>query len=182
MADDEDIAHSELERLLRSDGVGPVRRLHHQRREPDRGRARPVPVKRREDEQAVLRELQQAPFDPARHQTGEELLFARPGVQHGVMRKLRRGQYRVEAHLDLHGMTLPMARQALRIFLQRCLARHIRCVRIVHGKGLRSQHRGPVLKGLVNHDLRKLDAVLAFCSARAVDGGSGAVYVLLRPR
>ena len=112
-------------------------------------------------------------------ESGDELSFRRPGVQDGVMRKLRRGQYRLEAEIDLHGLTLPEAKQGLREFLAQALLRQLRCIRIVHGKGLRSGPRGPVLKNAVNLVLQRTDAVVAFCSARQVDGGTGAVYVLL---
>jgi DNA-nicking Smr family endonuclease len=110
---------------------------------------------------------------------GEELVFHRPGVQGPILRKLRRGQYRVQAEIDLHGLTVVEAKQALRQFLAEALDRHIRCVRIIHGKGLRSGHRGPVLKGAVSSVLRRTGPVLAYVSARQVDGGTGAVYVLL---
>lgn len=110
---------------------------------------------------------------------GEELLFQRVGVQPAVLRKLRRGDYRVQGEIDLHGLTVAEAKQALREFLAQALMRQWRCVRIVHGKGLRSGHRGPVLKGMVGAMLRKLGPVLAYVSARQVDGGTGAVYVLL---
>ena len=107
--------------------------------------------------------------------------FARPGVQSAVLKKLRRGQYRVQAELDLHGLTVAEAKSALRGFLARALAQHARCVRVIHGKGLRSGHRGPVLKSTVAAVLRRTGAVLAYSSARQVDGGTGAVYVLLAP-
>jgi DNA-nicking Smr family endonuclease len=97
-----------------------------------------------------------------------------------TLRKLRRGQYAVEAELDLHGLTRHVAHAALRQFLNDCVLRGLRCVRVIHGKGLRSGPSGPVLKEGVDHWLRKLDNVAAFASARPVDGGTGALYVLLR--
>jgi DNA-nicking Smr family endonuclease len=114
--------------------------------------------------------------------SGDELVFAREGVQKRVLRKLRGGQYRVQAEIDLHGYTVPEAKEALRAFLAHALELHFRCVRIVHGKGLRSGHRGPVLKNTVSSVLRRVGPVLAFVSARQVDGGTGAVYVLLATR
>ena len=77
-------------------------------------------------------------------------------------------------------MTVNTAREALALFLRDVRREHQTCVRIIHGKGKGSRHRGPVLKQKVNHWLRQRDEVLAFCSARPVDGGSGALYVLLR--
>lgn len=111
---------------------------------------------------------------------GDELSFRRGGIQDAVMRRLRRGHYRVESELDLHGLTVPEAKQALRDFLARAIARQCRCVRIIHGKGLGSGPRGPVIKQAVNVILRRTDPVIAFCSARQVDGGTGAIYVLLQ--
>jgi DNA-nicking Smr family endonuclease len=87
----------------------------------------------------------------------------------------------VQRELDLHGLTVVEAKAVLRRFLIRALEEQVRCVRIIHGKGLRSGHRGPVLKSTVAAVLRRTGAVLAFVSARPVDGGTGAVYVLLGP-
>ncbi|MFM1885104.1 MAG: hypothetical protein RL026_261 [Pseudomonadota bacterium] len=112
-------------------------------------------------------------------ESGEELSYRRDGVQETVFRRLRRGEYRVDAELDLHGFTVDGAAQVLGEFMAQALARELRVLRIVHGKGLGSGHRGPVLKHLVNGSLRRLNAVLAFASAREVDGGTGACLVLL---
>ncbi|MEX0732067.1 MAG: Smr/MutS family protein [Aquisalimonadaceae bacterium] len=158
-----------------------VRRLPDAVRiEPDRPRPRPIPRQRNADEAAVLRELLTHEMDPVDAETGEELLFARPGVQRRVLRKLRRGQYGIQAEIDLHGMIVTVAHEELRAFLAECRLRKLRCVRIIHGKGNRSSNRGPVLKGKVDRWLRQWDEVIAFASARPVDGGNGAVYVLLR--
>ncbi len=110
---------------------------------------------------------------------GDEISFRRAGVQDGVMRKLKRGEYRVEEVCDLHGLRVAEAKLALREFLAESLARNLRCVRIIHGKGMGSGPRGPVLKTAVNMILRKTGPVLAFTSARRVDGGTGAINVLL---
>jgi DNA-nicking Smr family endonuclease len=136
----------------------------------------------RADEQEVLRESLLPPADAAAVATGEELSFRRPHVTEAVLLKLRRGHYVVDAEVDLHGLNAAQARIVLRDFIAAAFAHNHSCVRIVHGKGKRSGSRGPVLKHLVNHWLQRIDAVLAFGSARAVDGGSGAVYVLLRAR
>ena len=144
-------------------------------------RPKPAPAARftRADRLAVLAEsLSEDPLDPALA-AGDELVFRREGVQLGVLRRLRRGEYRVQAELDLHGLTVPQAKQALREFMAEALRRRWRCVRVIHGKGLRSGHRGPVLKGMVASALRRFAPVLAFVSARPVDGGTGAIYVLL---
>ena len=111
--------------------------------------------------------------------TGDEIQFRRPGVQDGVLRKLKRGEYRIEDVCDLHGLRVDEAKAALRGFLAEALARRLKCVRIIHGKGHGSGNRGPVLKTAVNMILRKTGPVVAFTSARRVDGGTGAVNVLL---
>jgi DNA-nicking Smr family endonuclease len=163
--------------------VTPLGRCDRAAAPPD-GRARtPRAAARfaRADRLAVLEEsLRSEVLDPELA-SGEELVFRRAGIQPSVLRKLRRGDYRVQGEIDLHGLNLREAKQALREFLALALMRHWRCVRIVHGKGLRSGHRGPVLKGMVGAMLRRLAPVLAYVSARPVDGGTGAVYVLLSP-
>ena len=160
--------------------IGDVRRVSHDRVEPSPARPAPIPRKRQEDEAQVCIDMLSDYFHPAELETGEELLFARAGMQNRSLRKLRRGHYRVQAELDLHGMTVPIARDALSAFLNRCRRLDHRCVRIVHGKGNGSRHRGPVLKTMVDRWLRQRDEVLAFCSALPVDGGTGAIYVLLK--
>ena len=111
--------------------------------------------------------------------TGDEISFRRAGVQDGVMRKLKSGEYRVEDTCDLHGLRAEEAKACLREFLAHALAHNLRCVRIIHGKGKNSGPRGPVIKTAVNMILRKTAPVLAFTSARRVDGGTGAINVLL---
>jgi DNA-nicking Smr family endonuclease len=165
-------------RLFR-DAVRDVRPLGA--RTPPRQPARPRPRARfaRADRAAVLREsLDTSAPDPALA-GGEELVYRRPHVQPAVLRRLRRGEYHVQREIDLHGLSAAEARQALRGFLVEALERHVRCVRIIHGKGLRSGTRGPVLKSAVSGLLRRTGAVLAYVSARPADGGTGAVYVLL---
>ncbi len=110
----------------------------------------------------------------------EELSFVRPGIQRSVLRKLRRGQYFINTELDLHGYTQIAACSELSEFLHSCFERNIRCVKIIHGKGYGSREGQPVLKRKVNSWLRQCDKVLAFSSARPEDGGTGALYVLLK--
>jgi DNA-nicking Smr family endonuclease len=135
----------------------------------------------RADRGQVLEEILHGSPDEPELAAADPSLFARPGVPETIVRKLRRGQYRVQAELDLHGLTAAEATVRLREFLITALQRNARCLRIVHGKGLRSGVRGPVLRQLVNRRLRRTAQVLAFASARQVDGGTGAVYVLLDP-
>ena len=115
-------------------------------------------------------------------EAGEELLYRRAGVGPQLFRQLRRGQFRLEAECDLHGLTQVQAERVLREFLAEALLYGWRVVRIVHGKGHGSGQRGPVLKRLVNETLQRVGAVLAFASAREVDGGVGATLVLLAER
>jgi DNA-nicking Smr family endonuclease len=128
---------------------------------------------------AVLRESLGQPPDAALLESADELGFARPGTPRDALRRLRRGQYAVQAAIDLHGLSRAAAHEALRDFIAASAAGNLRCVRVIHGKGRRSGARGPVLKRVVDHWLRRMEAVAAFASARPVDGGTGAVYVLL---
>jgi len=159
-----------------------VRPLQLARRaEPPARRARPRARFARAERAAVLAESLLAPGPLIESQPGEELLYRRAGVPETVLRGLRRGSYRVEDELDMHGLTAAAGATQLAQFLQQARGRGLACVRIIHGKGLRSGHRGPVLKSTVAAVLRRTGAVLAFVSARPVDGGTGAVYVLLGP-
>ncbi|KPK72523.1 MAG: DNA mismatch repair protein MutS [Acidithiobacillales bacterium SM23_46] len=152
------------------------------RAHPHRSRPKPVPAQRLRDDREVIESLLSDAYEPSDVESGEELLFARSGLQHGVLRKLRRGHYAVEAHLDLHGQTVAQAREHVSRFLREARSMGKRCVRIVHGKGKSSTGKLPVLKGKVNSWLRQRDEVLAFSSCPPTDGGTGAVYVLLRRR
>lgn len=140
----------------------------------------PRPLQKEQDEADVLREMLSDPIAIDELETGDELLFCRPGIQHRTFQKLRRGEFAIEKELDLHGYTVSDARQALAEFLVTARHRGIRCVRIIHGKGHGSHNRIPILKSHVNHWLRQRDEVLAFCSATRQDGGTGAVYVILK--
>ena len=112
--------------------------------------------------------------------TGDVMSFMAPGVQRRVLRHLRSGKFGVDAALDLHGLTVDEAKRRLGGFLQACLADGRRCAHLIHGKGYRSEGGYPVLKNRINLWLRQHPAVLAFCTARPAEGGTGAVYVLLR--
>ena len=134
----------------------------------------------RADEKAALRESLEADIDSIEGLGGDGLRFHRPHVGRRTMRKLARGGFSVQGEIDLHGMTVAEARPRLQEFID-ASARHGRlCVRVVHGKGLGSGNRGPILKQKVNRWLRQWDPVLAFVSTRQVDGGTGAIYVLLK--
>lgn len=141
-----------------------------------------LPLQTRRDEQAVLNEAISDEFDPeVLLDTDESLYYCRPGISHEVVRKLRRGHWIVQAQLDLHGMRREEAREALAGFIRETVKRGLRCVRVIHGKGLGSVGKEPVLKGRVRAWLVQKAEVIAFCQARAHDGGAGAVLVLLQP-
>lgn len=120
------------------------------------------------------------PYDSRAPEGGDVVAYRRPGVREDALRRLRRGQVPIEAEIDLHGLTRPAARDALSRFLGLALARRLHCVRVIHGKGLRSGHGGPVLKHSVIDWLSHFEQVLAFASARPAEGGSGALQVLLK--
>ena len=143
---------------------------------------KPAPRARfaRADEMAALRESLEAEIDDTESHGGESLRFHRASVGKRTMRKLSRGSFSVQAEIDLHGMTVAEAKPRLAEFISNCARDGKLCVRVVHGKGLGSGNRGPVLKQKVNRWLRQWDTVLAFVSTRQVHGGTGAVYVLLR--
>lgn len=158
-------------------GVKRKDKATHVRHAPRPASGRPLQTEA--DEQEVLRELL-LDVDPDSMESGDTLIYRMPGVQDSVMRKLRRGQYANQGELDLHGLNREKARLEVIRFLAECQDRGRRCVRIIHGKGNRSPNSGPVIKSLLDSWLRKRNDVIAFCTARPVDGGTGAVYVLLR--
>lgn len=157
-----------------------VRPLAVPERVEHRRRPRPIPRFSQADEAFVLTEsLSNDPL-ASELETGEELLYLRDGENPRLLRQLRRGQYRIAAECDLHGLNERRAGDAIRDFLAEAHRERWQCVRIIHGKGLRSGPGGPVLKHKTDSVLRRRDDVLAFASARVVDGGTGAVLVLLR--
>jgi DNA-nicking Smr family endonuclease len=142
----------------------------------------PLAVQQKLDDERVLREAISDEFDAATLlDTDDALSFRRPGVGLDVIRKLRKGGWSIQGEIDLHGHRREEAREALAAFLRDALKRGWRCVRVVHGKGLGSPGKTPVLKGKVHSWLAQKNEVLAFVQARGDEGGAGAVVVLLRP-
>lgn len=142
----------------------------------------PQPKQRQLDERQVLAQSVSDEIDlESLLDTDESLSYRRPGIGPDVLRRLRRGDWVIQSELDLHGHRVEQAREELTAFLKKAIRRGQRCVRIVHGKGLGSKDRRPVLKGKVRMWLVQRDEVIAFCQARAAEGGSGALVVLLRP-
>ena len=153
--------------------------LAHRKRVVHRRVVPPVPRQRLRDERAALAEsLGPLSLDDAL-EAGNELVYLRDGYSRDVLRKLRRGYWVVEDEIDLHGMNRHVAEVSVGEFMRQCRRRGRRCVRIVHGKGLGSRQREPVLKGLLRKWLLR-EEVLAFSQAPAAQGGSGAVLVLLK--
>jgi DNA-nicking Smr family endonuclease len=163
--------------------VGAVKPLTHESRSAGPGRRQSRVRPRRPPSLEALEESLAAAgavaTDDPDVSLGEPLSYRRPGVPDSVIRRLRRGQFAVDGELDLHGLTVAQAKDALRHFLANALARHARCLRIIHGKGLRSGHRGPVLKAFVSSALRQTPSVAAFVSAKPQEGGTGVTLVLL---
>ncbi len=158
-----------------------TKRLESEARVPDtKPRPRPKARFSKADEQKALAESLEDDIDTIEHGYGAALRFHRPHVGKRTMRKLQRGGFSVQAEIDLHGMTLAEAKPRLTDFIEYAASQGKLCVRVVHGKGLGSGNRGPVLKNAVNRWLRRWDSVLAFVSTPQVDGGTGAVYVLLQ--
>ena len=141
----------------------------------------PVPIQSLLDGHDALVESLAGPISwDQSMETGNEASYLRSGLARDVLRKLRRGHWVVQDMVDLHGLNRQEARSSLAEFLGGCLKRGLRCVRVVHGKGLRSPGRQPVLKGKVQRWLAQRDEVLAFCEAPRNQGGSGALLVLLK--
>jgi DNA-nicking Smr family endonuclease len=168
------------DRALFLDAIGAVRRIETDRHDARAPAPRPEPVQSRRDDARVIEELLRplpSSLDP---DAAEPLRYLKEGLAPRILLKLGRGQYSVRDEIDLHQMTALVAKDAIARFLGECKARGHLCVKIIHGKGLRSKNEGPVLKALTDRLLRQRGDVLAFRSARWNDGGSGAVIVLLK--
>jgi DNA-nicking Smr family endonuclease len=174
-------AKAERDRTLFARSVGPVQPLADRgQAEVGRPRPAPLPLQRERDEQQALREALSDEVDvESLLETDGELSFRRPHVAPDVLKRLRRGQWAIQAQVDLHGLRRDEARDALAAFLRDAVQRGLRCVRVVHGKGHGSPGKAPVLKGKVRAWLVQKDSVIAFVQARAADGGHGALVVLL---
>ena len=155
--------------------------LKVQQRAPDERNRAPARARfRRRDERQALDDSLGGDVDETETGGGESLRFHRPSIGRRTMRKLARGSFAVQDETDLHGLTVAEAKEMLHGFIIASAASGRTCVRVVHGKGLGSGQRGPVLKRKVDKWLRQWEEVLAFVSARQVDGGTGALYVLLK--
>ena len=176
-------ARREAERHLFSRAVGPVTPLRERNLAlPRRPLPLPLPVQHQLDEQRALQESISDDFDVSTLlDTDDQLSFRRPGIGVEVTHRLRAGHWSIQRQLDLHGLRVDEARAALGEFIRTAHKNGVRCVRVVHGKGLGSPGKNPVLKGRVQRWLVQKHEVLAFVQARPVDGGAGALLVLLQP-
>lgn len=178
-------ARLKAEKELFSRAVGRVVALAPQHRPGQKAsvlRAKPPPIaeQQRLDEESVMREALSDEFDvETLLHTDETLSFRRPGMGPDVVRKLRQGSWSIQRQLDLHGFRREDARDALGAFIREANKAGVRCVRVVHGKGLGSPGKMPVLKGRVQSWLIQKQEVLAFVQARPAEGGAGALVVLL---
>ena len=173
-------AHASDDTALFRRQVGDVRPVKAANRvEPFRSPPPAVPSKRIEDERAVLAELGKLAFDSDDVEIEEDRLFLRPGLPRDILRKLRRSHWVIQDELDLHGHSADAAALATAAFLAECRRKGVRCVRIIHGKGRGSRGREPVLKVRIRAQLQRRDEVLAYVEPREIEGGGGAVVVLL---
>jgi len=170
---------SEEDAALFRNAAGDVRVIEDDRVPAHRHRAKPRPKSAAGSSTPDAGEEQPENSIRAPEREGEQL-FVRPGLQQKQVRRLRRGQMPIAAEADLHGARIHEARVLLDGFLRECRADGLRCVRVIHGKGRGSRDGHAVLKWEVDRWLRGHDGVMAFCSAQPRDGGTGAVYVLLK--
>lgn len=176
-------AMSDRDLFLQSIGKDVVRLDDSNRIPTVSERPKPIPLQRIADEKKVLKESLSDEFSVENLlDTDDQLSFRREGIGPDIVKKLRRGYWVIQDELDLHGMRRDEAREMVVEFLKMASIRGIRCVRIVHGKGLGSVNNEPVLKKLVFKWLVQRLDVMAFCQAKPVDGGGGAVIVLLKGR
>ena len=159
--------------------AGDVRVIEDDRVSAHRNRPTPRPKSTARTSTPDVSEDKSANSIRAPERDGEQL-FVRPGLQQKQVRRLRRGQIPIAAEADLPGTRIHEARELLEEFLRDCRAEGLRCVRVIHGKGLGSRDGHAVLKWEVDSWLRCHEGVMAFCTAQPRDGGTGAVYVLLK--
>jgi DNA-nicking Smr family endonuclease len=172
------VSHDDHELFVQS--IGKVRPVKQTTRAPSKPRPPPEPVQSLLDEARVPHELIDSAIDPALIEVGEELSYLKDGHSPQLLRDLKRGRYSIADEIDLHQMTAAVAQEAIVAFLADSKRAGRYCVKIIHGKGLRSRNEGPVLKRLVDRMLRRRADVLAYASAKPEQGGTGAVLVLLR--
>lgn len=157
-----------------------MRSVDNDRVEDNKRPTAPLIRKSDQDDRSVMESLLDDLSESDFLETGEHLSYTQPGVQRSVLRKLKSGRYSIQSEIDLHGLTVNEARLELSDFLKAAQQRRHLCVRVIHGKGRKIANQSPRLKPAVNQWLQRNKMVLAFCSARINDGGTGAVYALLK--
>jgi DNA-nicking Smr family endonuclease len=173
----------EAENNLFARAVGAVQRIPDTRQAPRSATVvAPVAVQRQRDEEAVLRDALSDEFDVSTLlDTDDMLSFRRPGIGRDVTHKLRKGDWAIQGEVDLHGLRSEEARVVLAEFIRNAHRHGLRCLRVVHGKGLGSPGKTPVLKSKVHSWLVQKNQVMAFVQAKPAEGGAGALVVLLKP-
>ena len=183
--------HRAVDAQLQSDAevfqslIGPVRKFAPMPTPAQPPLPVPDAAMSRADEAHVLIELQELPdnadlLELSALEGADRMQYLANGYPPKILRKLRRGQFKVQDEIDLHHMPLPVAKAALTLFLHEAKQRRIACVLLVHGKGLRSGMTGPVLKNMLDRDLRRRQDVIGFTSAPLSQGGTGALLLLLK--
>jgi len=145
-----------------------------------KAKLRPKPINLIKDNYKAL--LESMSYSDSSGQDGDGVTYSKSKLKHQILKKLKNGKIRVESDIDLHGLTAIKARAYLRDTIRLCLKEGLLCVRVIHGKGIRSGSKGPVLKDITHQCLAEMEEVAAFVTAKNRDGGSGAVYVLLANR
>jgi DNA-nicking Smr family endonuclease len=175
-------AAAERDLFARAAGAVSPMRAHHRRVHLAPDQPPPIPVQQQLDDQRVLHEAISDQFDASTLlDVDDALSYRRPGIGTDVTKRLRKGDWSIQGEIDLHGLRREEAREALAEFIRESHRRGRRCVRVVHGKGLGSPGKTPVLKGRVQSWLIQKNEVLAFVQARGDEGGAGALVVLLKP-
>ena len=163
-----------------SDLMSSTKRLKTDKIPPYRKKIQPIASQKHADEKLVMQELLAEDDETSSFLSGDELTFLRDGYPIQLLKKLRRGHYSIQEELDLHGFYADEAKQEVHAFINECAQYNIPTVRIVHGKGLHSPDKKPVLKNLILGWLKKNQFIIAVCSTPVNDGGTGAIYALIK--
>ena len=165
-----------------ADLVSSTKRLHTDKITPYRKKIPPIAKQAQADELRVMEELLSFDDEAGSFESGDELTFLRDGYPQKILKKLRRGDYSIQEELDLHGCFAEEAKQQVHGFINECAQYNISTVRIIHGKGLHSPDKKPVLKNLILGWLKKNQYIIAVCSTPSNDGGTGAIYALIKTK
>jgi|TARA_B110000238_G_scaffold37242_1_gene39086 DNA-nicking Smr family endonuclease len=148
--------------------------------EASASKPKPIAKKLIEDEKRVLLDSISDDYIYDNIESEDGLLYLRHGHSPDILNKLKKGYWVVQGSIDLHGMISQEAKSYIVDYIQECKKRHVRCIRIIHGKGIGSKNKEPVLRNKVKNWLVQKDEVIAYAQAPRYDGGSGAVIVLLK--